>query len=70
MRLMPCMYFTNLVLGRLASGFLMYKYSAICFSTLIKKLHRKDTVLISGNFLKLWCRTAAQLVLFFYYASS
>ena len=43
-RLMPCMYFTNCVLGRLGSGLRRYKYSAICFSTPIKKLYRKDTV--------------------------
>ena len=41
----PCMYLTKLVFGRSGSGFLMYKYSAICFNTPIKKLYRKDTVL-------------------------
>lgn len=43
-RLIPCMYFTNLVFGLSGSGLRRYKYSAICFSTPIKKLHRKDTV--------------------------
>lgn len=51
-RLMPCMYFTNLVFGRSGSGFLMYKYSANCLSTPIKKLHRKDTVSYKEEFLK------------------
>ena len=41
----PCMYLTKLVFGLSGSGFLMYKYSAICFNTPIKKLYRKDTVL-------------------------
>lgn len=36
MRFMPCIYFIKLLLGRLGSGLRRYKYSAICFSTLIK----------------------------------
>ena len=43
-RLMPCMYFTHWLFGRLGSGLRRYKYSASCRSTPIKKLYRKDTV--------------------------
>jgi hypothetical protein len=60
--LIPCIYRIKSDLGRLGSGFLMYKYSAICLSTPIKKLHHKDTVskgCLSGR------RVAAELVLFF-----
>lgn len=49
---MPCIYFTNRVLGRPGSGFLMYKYSAICLSTPIKKLYRKDTACYNDALLK------------------
>lgn len=38
------MYFTNFVLGLSGSGLRRYKYSAICFNTLIKKLYAKGTV--------------------------
>jgi len=36
-RLIPCMYFTKIDLGLLGSGFLMYRYSAICFKTPIQQ---------------------------------
>lgn len=66
MRLMPCMYLIKLVFGRLGSGFLMYKYSAICLSTPIKKLHHKDTVLLLEKFvLKLRSRATAKFILLF-----
>lgn len=36
--LMPCMYFTKEVFGLSGSGFLIYRYSAICFKTPIVNL--------------------------------
>ncbi len=36
-RLIPCMYLSHCVLGSVGSGLRRYKYSAICFKTLIKK---------------------------------
>lgn len=50
---MPCIYFTNVVFGRFGSGFLRYRYSAICFNTPIKKLHHKDTACIKKMILKI-----------------
>ena len=68
MRLMPCMYLTNVVLGRSGSGWRKYKYSAICLSTPIKKLYHKDTVFNKFHCLKnfeLWRRAASGTLGFF-----
>lgn len=64
-RLIPCIYRIQSDFGRLGSGFLMYKYSAICLSTPIKKLHLKDTVSYKVQFVKsLGSRVSSQFFLF------
>jgi len=44
-RFIPCIYFIHWVFGRLGSGLRMYKYSASCFKTPMKKLYPKDTAI-------------------------
>lgn len=46
MRLMPCMYLTNLVLGRSGSGFFNVEIFGNLLEYTHKKLHRKDTAFV------------------------